>query len=523
MDAAPADEPLIPVIGYWRVSYGREHMISPDIQQSAITGWAQASGRRIVQWVGDPDNTGRHFNRRVQEAIAAIESRAAAEIGVYRYDRWGRNTAESLANVARVEDAGGRVVSVTELLDTETPAGEYNRTNAFALAQMQSKIIGTNWRDAHGSRVRAGLPADGGPRFGYVRLGRVRDPDRKNAWRRDPDDPLGERYVPGPATGPVLAALYERYAAGEAVRSLVRWLSEAGVPTASGGRWTRDTLRLVLASGFGAGLLHVHDPACRRKPERGRPCGRRVHVPGAHEAVITPGTWQAYLERAGERRGEHPRLRDPVHPLSGLLWCGPYGHRLTVTKDAGGVAYRCPRRDGARDCPGAFVRAALAEETVLAWLGQWAAGIEAAAALTAARQATVRRAQADLEALTAQKAALERQLARLMTRWARDECAEEAAYQKARAPLLDGLAAVRAGMAAATRAGKVNATAWRPIAAGLLASWPVLSPGRRRQMLGELIARIEVHRTGRGRPPRIVIVPVWEGAQGTGGPTGGLR
>jgi hypothetical protein len=31
-------------------------------------------------------------------------------------------------------------------------------------------------------------------------------------------------------------------------------------------------------------------------------------------------------------------------------------------------------------------------------------------------------------------------------------------------------------------------------------------------MLGHMIARIEVHRTGRGKPARIVIVPVWEDA-----------
>jgi DNA invertase Pin-like site-specific DNA recombinase len=499
------------MIGYWRVSFvAREEIISPEIQQERGHAWAVQNGRRIARWVADPDMTGRNFKRRVMEAIAAVEAGEAAEIGVFRYNRWGRNALECLANVKRVEDAGGQVISWTEPVDVETAIGKFTRRMAFDLAELESDQIADGWRYAHASRVARGLPPDGTPRFGYVRLGRVRDDARRQAWRRDPDDPAGERYVPDPVTGPVLAALYERYAGGEPVRSLARWLNEGGIHTGSGGRWTRDSLRQVLGSGFGAGLLHVHDPACKRKPERGKPCGRRVYVPGAHEPVITPEMWQAYTDRAERRREEHPRLRDPVHPLSGLLYCGSTDHRLTVTKDAGGLAYRCPRRAEARDCAGAFVRAALAEETVLAWLSQWAEGIEAAAALSATRTRAAARAQVRGDGLAKQEATLQRQLARLMTRWASDEQMEEAAYELARKPLLASLEDVRARMAAATRAQNANTGAWQPVVVGLLAEWPTFSPARRREMLSHMVARVEVHRTGRGKPPRLRIVPVWE-------------
>jgi DNA invertase Pin-like site-specific DNA recombinase len=501
------------MIGYWRVSFGREEMLSPVLQQEEISRWADRYGRRIVRWVGDPDNTGRNFKRRVQEAIEAIEGGEAQEIGLYRYSRWGRNTLGALLNIERVEEAGGNVISVTEYTgDADSPFGKGVRRDLLSRAETESDLIGEGWQQAHAARVKRGLPSAGTARFGYIRLGRVPDEDREHAYRRDPDDPLGERYIPDPMTGPALVALYERYAGGEPVRSLIRWLNETGVPTARAGRWTRDSLRQVLASGFGAGLLHVHDPACKRKPERGKPCGRRVYVPGAHEPVITPETWQAYLDRAEARREEHPRLRDPVHPLSGLLFCGTTDHRLTVTRDAGGVAYRCPRRAEGRDCTGSYVRAALAEETVLGWLGQWAADIEAAAAVSAARDRTAVRAHASGDALAKQEAALQRQLARLMTRWVNDEQAEEAAYELARKPLLASLEDVRARMAAATRAQAANTGTWQPVVAGLIAEWRTFSPARRREMLGHMIARIEVHRTGRGKPARIVIVPVWEDA-----------
>src|ERR1017187_4799198 len=141
--AAPVD-----AIGYVRVSLAREDMISPDIQKAAQIDWARRNGRRIVRWIVDLDATGRNLKRKIMQGVAAIEAGEAAEISVYRYDRWGRNAADSLANAARVEIAAANVVSVPEPLDPETSIGRYNRTNSFALAEMQSDIIGDNWKAA---------------------------------------------------------------------------------------------------------------------------------------------------------------------------------------------------------------------------------------------------------------------------------------------------------------------------------------------------------------------------------------
>jgi hypothetical protein len=234
----------------------------------------------------------------------------------------------------------------------------------------------------------------------------------------------------------MLAALYERYTAGEPTRSILRWLNDAGITTIAGGQWTNDSLIRVLASGFAAGLLHIHDPACNSGGSRCDVprCARRVYIKGAHEPVITPEQWDAFRAHQEVRRQTPARLRDPAYPLSGLLFCRTTEHRLTGSKDAGGAAYRCLRKAEGHDCPGAFVRAATAEQVVLEWLAQWAADIEAAAAVEAARLRATTPAQVGGDALAKREAALEGQLARLMGRWAADERAEEAAYEMARAP-----------------------------------------------------------------------------------------
>jgi DNA invertase Pin-like site-specific DNA recombinase len=499
------------MIGYLRVSTAREDMLSPELQEDALTGWARANNRRIVAWLRDLDHTGRDFARRkVAQGIAAIEAGEAAEIGVYRYDRWGRNAVDSLANCRRVEMAGGAVVSATEPLDPETAIGRYNRTNAFALAEMQSDLIGEGWTAVHKRRVAGGLPAAGTPRFGYVRLGRIPDPVRAHVYRRDMEDPAGERYVPDPRTGPILAGLYERYVKGEGPRSLARFLNEQGILTARGGPWSRQSVMQVLASGFAAGLLRAHDGGCK--------CGRSAHqcpkaayYPGRHEAVITPETWRAFLERRSQRREAPSRAREPVYPLSGLL-ChgGRCGARLTITYNYGtpGWGYRCPRRGEQNDCDGVFVRRHVAEERVLEWLGRLAADIDAIP-VAGARSRAVRRASGQVARFAAEETRARNALARLLANRALDPDTPARAYEEARAGLMARLEAAQARVRQARDAESANAGAAVPVARPLMEEWDTFTAAERREGLGKLIRRIDVHRTGYRKPPRIEIVPVW--------------
>jgi len=503
---------LVPMIGYVRVSWGREAMISPEIQETTITRWTALNGRRIVYWVRDLDDTGRNFKRRVTQAIAGISNGDAAEIGVYRYDRWGRTAVGSLANVHRVEQAGGGVISVTEPFDVETAIGRYGRTNAFAVAELQSDQIGEAWKAVHSQRTSGRkLPAAGTPRFGYQRLGRIPDPDRKHTYRRDPDDPAGERYEPDPVTGPVLASLYERYVAGEGPRALARWLNTEGHLTMRGARWAHTSVAQVLASGFGAGLLRVHDRACK--------CGRTVnqcrsvlYLPGAHEPVIGPELWAAFRARWAERASTPPRSRDPVYPLSGVLVCGGCRHNLTVVHNYAvtGWGYRCPRRGEHGDCPtGAFVRSHTAEETVLEWLSHLAADIEAQAATVAARSRVAKRTHTQAGRLRAQETKLVNRIATLLARQADDTSTPREAYEKARADAVAELGEVRAQLAAVTTAEATNTGEYLPVAVGLVEEWHTFPAGVRRTMLKTLIREVVVHKTGFRQPPRIEIVPVW--------------
>jgi site-specific DNA recombinase len=487
----------------------REAMISPDIQRAIIGACAQASGRKITGWVEDLDDTGRNFRRKVQQAIARIEAGEAAEIIAWRYDRWGRNTREALLNIERVEAVGGSVVSATEPVDPAKAFGKYSRTNLLAQAELQSDLIGEGWANAHANRQARGMTVNGTPRFGYRRLGKVPDPERAHVYRRDPADPEGERYEPDPVNGPALRELYVKFTSGAGTTRLLKWLAEQGVTTTRGASFSAVALLRVLDSGFGAGLLRVHDPACGCT-EWGK-CRRYTWIPGGHEPVITEPQWQAYRRAREDRAKAPPRSRDPAYPLSGLVKCSCGASCVAAFSNGQrGYGYRCQAWVQHRGCPGVFARRSVVEAEVLAWLSAVSADISEQSAARKARA----RVAADSEKLarkhTAAVARIDAELKRLVLRSVTEEGIPAEVWDAARAQLTGAREEASGALEAVSRTLEASAADFEPVMRELLDGWDLLPPGRRRELLSRLIRKVELTRTGVRTRALIRVVPLWE-------------
>jgi DNA invertase Pin-like site-specific DNA recombinase len=152
---------LIPAIGYIRVSTWFEEKISDELQKAAIEDAARRRGRTIVKWIPDLDATGRNFKRRIMEAISAVETgsfEGANEIWVWKYSRFGRNRHGVAINLARVEQAGGHLISATEEIDATTATGRFTRGMLFELAAFESDRIGEQWRETTNTGERTASP-----------------------------------------------------------------------------------------------------------------------------------------------------------------------------------------------------------------------------------------------------------------------------------------------------------------------------------------------------------------------------
>lgn len=463
---------------YLRQSTHREESISLELQEAAGRDYAQKRGYVVTEVLSDPGLSGRTWARpAVQKALSLIEDRAADVIVVWKWSRLARNRRDWAVAVDTIEAAGGRLESSTEAVDTTTSTGRLARGMLAEIAAFESDRIGDGWREVHARRIKAGLPANGKPRWGYVY------------------DTTAKVHRPDPATGPVLAQLYSRYVAGESVYSLVRWLNAAGHKTSpgygtSGGPWSDRSLRRVLDSGFAAGLITV--------------AGERIE--GAHEPLISGELWEAYQVARGARRVTRSSERSQ-YLLSGMVRCS-CGSPMTGGQFSSGRVpkFRCKagKEQGRHD--GGYVTMSLVEAEVLAWLEELAAEVSDAAAQEVISAARTRRHAVDERALEREEAAVHEQIMRA-TRGHVEGLIPDAAYRQVIAELQDRASMLEARRLAARVAGREAAAP--TVAADLLADWDVLAVEVRRASLRRLIDRIIVTP---GRPRSTIrIVPTWAG------------
>lgn len=475
-------------LGLVRVSKERDGMIAPEVQRVAISDYAAARGYQITGWLEGIDESGSRASSawwpRLDQAVASIEDHEYDLVIVWKYSRIARHRLRWAVAIDRVEEAGGRIESATEQVDTTTSTGRFTRGMLAELQAFEAERIGEVWKSVHKNRIDNGRPANGKPRFGYAY------------------DAEMKLHVPDPETGPVLADLYRRYVAGESVYQLVRWLNAHGYETVPGygkkgtGPWSDRSLRRVLDSGFASGRFMVAGEL----------------RDGIHEPLITGGLWQAYRDARRVRAARPARTERSQYLLSGLVRCarcggpmvaGQYGTRREAK-------YRCKngKESGPEVCVGGYVTAAFVEAAVLDWLQDLASEVdqERDTALAAGARLASVRSQAD-------------RLARAITRIEGEM--RQLALSNAKAPMpaqvfastlaelneqRDRLVTAHEDAMVSTRRTPVDPAA---VARGLVESWGTRPVEHRREVLRDLIQPVRV-RTGRPRAEIAAVRGTWE-------------
>ncbi|MFI1191577.1 recombinase family protein [Streptomyces californicus] len=521
-----------PWIGYIRVSTWKEEKISPELQRTAIEQWAARTGRRIVDWIVDLDESGRHFKRKIMGGIERIERREVRGIAVWRYSRFGRNRTGNAANLARVEAVGGLLESATEPVDASTAIGRFARGMYMEFAAFESDRAGEQWKETHEHRLAAKLPATGRPRFGYVwHRRRVPDPTAPSGIRLQE-----ERYALHPDHASVVEELYERKIEDhDGFNSLVHWLNEdLAIPTMRGKAWGVSSVSRYLDSGFAAGFLRTHDKTCpcgySSGTRSGCPDNRFIYLPGAQPRIIDPDQWEAYKAHRKTIKATPPRARKATYTLTGLLrhgYCRFHMSAASYTshgKQLRGHLLVCSRHKYANrvDCPkGISVKREYVEGEVLTWLKR-----EAAPGVGVGSSATVHRA----EPVEDPRARVQRERGRLQAELSKiegalDRLVADNAMNPEKYPA-DSFARVRdqfAGkkgsiMKALAELGEVETTPTReeyvPLMLDLIEAWPHMDAIERNAVLRQLVRRIVCHdiraEGSRWIETRVEVHPVFE-------------
>lgn len=440
-------------------------MVSPEVQRAAIEDYCARRGYVLVTCLEGIDESGSRAKSawwpRLDQAAAAVEAGIYDVLVVWKYSRVSRNRLKWAVALDRVESAGGRVESATEQVDATTSTGRFTRGMLAELQAFEAERIGEVWKEVHARRVRSGRPSTGKPKWGYVY-------DRAEKLHR-----------PDPETGPVLADLYRRYVAGESFYALVRWLNVHGYQTLEDNPWGDVVLRRVMDSGFAAGLFMS---------------GGELHQ-GVHAALIDQQTWLAYQDARGRRRAAPSRRERSQYVLSGLVRC----HRCGGSMVAGQFGenrqpkYRCKRGQayGPETCPGGYVMAQLLERHVLEWLRELADEVETRRAAALAMSAQRVQIRTDVRVVSRQLVKAEDALGRLAVQNATTPL-PASVYRSAYNELNEQVIALRGEVEVLERDQRRVVEKPHVVARALLDGWDTDPVAQRRELLGQLVDRVEV-------------------------------
>ena len=279
-------------------------------------------------------------------ALAATTPKPFDAIVVEDLSRLARNRSDSMRMRDQLGASGVSILSAADgYVDPESDAGLFLTGIKEIKAEADSRETGRRVRRGVKARTMLGWVSGRKTPFGYVRTPVFSDTERDRDGR---PVRLGVRFMPDPATGPIVALAFQRYAAGVGLRRIVGKLNDKSGPyrAAKPNGFITSFLRAMLLNPVYVGRV-TYARTLEKKVRVGDTMKRRkVHVAvadqtvkeNAHEALVDEETWARVQARFDRRRGKN-RLaaaaesgggRAPASILSGLVRCGVCGGGFVV-------------------------------------------------------------------------------------------------------------------------------------------------------------------------------------------------
>jgi len=294
---------------YIRVSRvgGREgdSFTSPKIQEERIHAWAVANGHQVIEVHRELDVSGGTMDRPMLNLVMArIDAGDTDGVVVYNLSRFARTLIGSVELIERINQRGALFASVSDGFDITTITGRLVMNILLAIAQSERERMQESWRTAKSDALGRKIHLSSTAPFGYVR--------GEGPLNTKTGKPAPAPLQIDPVTGPLVAELFRRKAAGETWRDLRLWLEAAGAPTVLGAPWSSSTVARIVRNTVYLGTA------------KGSPDDFPDGMPDAHPALVDEATWQAAQARRLLRADSKPA---PTL-LRGLVRCG--GCRYTM-------------------------------------------------------------------------------------------------------------------------------------------------------------------------------------------------
>ncbi|HUO74293.1 MAG TPA: recombinase family protein [Solirubrobacteraceae bacterium] len=310
---------------YARISSDREgDQLGVQRQIADCERIAQQRGWVVAERYVDDDISAWSGKRRpeFERLLADLRAGAVRGVLVYHLDRLTRGDLRVLESfVDLCDELRVELGCVTGDVDLATSTGRLTARMLGSLARYESDHKSERIRRKHEEIAANGRVSGGGSRpYGYE----------------------ADKLTVRAAEAAIVRECAKRLLAGEPVLSIVRDLNERGVMSASGGVWSPQSLRRILASP--------------------RISGQRTH----HGQIVAKAVWPAII---GAKDGAKIRalLANPErrtnkaarrYLLGGLLVCSHCGERLVARPRSGGQRrYACAKGPGFSGCGKTYINA----------------------------------------------------------------------------------------------------------------------------------------------------------------------
>lgn len=289
---------VIRVVIYIRISMARENQTSTRTQEKECRAYAKSRGWEIVDVNIDEGKSAWNGKGRpgLDRTMAAIESKRANTVLVWKLDRFARSIIHFHELMGRIERAKGSFVSVTDQIDGSTTQGQIMMSLVAGFAQMESDIKSERAAVWQLDRIESGLPNGGSRAYGY-------EPQKNDT------------LIVREKESEILLEAATRILAGDSLRTVIRDLQPK---SATGkGPMTARGLRSALTNPTVAGLRRVDDD----------------FAPGNWTPIIPRDTWDALNALFGDpSRRTHTGTNELRHLLSGIMECDQCGKGVGIRK-----------------------------------------------------------------------------------------------------------------------------------------------------------------------------------------------
>jgi len=281
---------------------------SIEAQLRVMRDFARRKGWQVVEEYVDAGYSGKTDRRPAfQRLIADARAGHVDVIVVHKLDRFSRSLFDILKYFRELEAQGVLLASATEVWDFTTPHGRAHFHILAVFAQWYSDNLSAETKKGKQQRALEGK-YNGRLPFGY---------------RKGPEG----LAVVVPEEAEVIRMAFEAYSTGGySDQKIADLMNEQGLPTRTGRRWSKDSVRDFLQNAFYVGYVKYHGDL----------------LPGLHEPIISQELFdkcqQVRRSRRGAPRSHSPRLR--TYMLNKLIRCCECRRKLRAQSSAGHRYYR---------------------------------------------------------------------------------------------------------------------------------------------------------------------------------------